>query len=147
STGAIDSSQFQAYLDKIRENYIRLMEDNSRDKMDPAEREEEEEESFSSSSDSDEEMNNSLEEVKRLMENMISTLKSKEEEFINTNSGDAVKIDDSKAEEMIIADDEENMFPRTRGRLVRYLGRHKSKPQDSSFQIEFHHLQLPSDDE
>ncbi|CAG7906634.1 unnamed protein product [Brassica rapa] len=195
STGAIDSSQFQAYLDKIRENYIRLMEDNSRDKMDPVinrndggtkKREEEagpaqycrpweeagmnmlrrrrerlmrhlrrrrqkkqfkseEEESFTSSSDSDEEMNISLAEVKRLMENMISTLKSKEEEeFINTN---AVKIEDSKAEEMNIADDEENMFPRTRGRLVRYLGRHKSKPQDSSFQIEFHHLQLPSDDE
>ena len=101
----------------------------------------EEEESFTSSSDSDEEMNISLAEVKRLMENMISTLKSKED------SGDAVKIDDSKAEEMNIADDEENMFPRTRGRLVRYLGRHKSKPQDSSFQIEFHHLQLPSDDE
>uniref|UniRef100_M4E9T0 F-box domain-containing protein n=1 Tax=Brassica campestris TaxID=3711 RepID=M4E9T0_BRACM len=118
STGAIDSSQFQAYLDKIRENYIRLMEDNSRDKMDPVinrndggtkKREEEagmnmlrrrrerlmrhlrrrrqkkqfkseEEESFTSSSDSDEEMNISLAEVKRLMENMISTLKSKEEE-------------------------------------------------------------------
>ncbi|CAN7059310.1 unnamed protein product [Brassica rapa subsp. trilocularis] len=57
-------------------------------------------------------MNNSLEEVKRLMENMISTLKSKED------SGDAVKIEDSKAEEMNIADDEEDMFPRTRGRLV-----------------------------
>lgn len=174
----------QAYLDQIRENYIRFMEDNRREKVDPAiyrndggakKREEEaemnmlrrrrerlmrhlrrrrqkkqsiseeEEESFTSSSDSDEEMNISLAEVKRLMENMISTLKSKEEEeFINTN---AVKLEDSKAEEMNIADDDENMFPRTRGRLVRYLRRHKSKPQDSSFQIEFHHLQLPSDDE
>ncbi|CAF2274516.1 unnamed protein product [Brassica napus] len=169
----------QAYLDQIRENYIRFMEDNSREKVDRAiyrndggakKREEEaemnmlrrrrerlmrhlrrrrqkkqfkseEEESFTSSSDSDEEMNISLAEVKRLMENMISTLKSKED------SGDAVKIEDSKAEEMNIADDDENMFPRTRGRLVRYLRRHKSKPQDSSFQIEFHHLQLPSDDE
>ncbi|CAN6839351.1 unnamed protein product [Brassica oleracea] len=176
----------QAYLDQIRENYIRFMEDNSREKVDPGiyrndggvkkreeeaemnmlrrrrerlmrhlrrrrqkkqSKSEEEEESFTSSSDSDEEMNISLAEVKRLMENMISTLKSKEEEeeFINTN---AVKIEDSKAEEMNIADDDdENMFPRTRGRLVRYLRRHKSKPQDSSFQIEFHHLQLPSDDE
>lgn len=169
----------QAYLDQIRENFIRFMEDNSREKVDPAiyrndggakKREEEAEmnmlrrrrerlmrhlrrrrqkkqskESFTSSSDSDEEMNISLAEVKRLMENMISTLKSKEEEeFINTN---AVKLEDSKAEEMNIADDDENMFPRTRGRLVRYLRRHKSKPQESSFQIEFHHLQLPSDDE
>ncbi|CAH8358041.1 unnamed protein product [Eruca vesicaria subsp. sativa] len=182
----------KAYLDKIRENYIRFMEDSSREKLDPAiyrndggakkreeeaemnmlrrrrerlmrrrERlmrrrrqremqkqskpEEEEEESFTSC-DSDVEMNISLEEVKRLMENMNSTLTSKEED-----RGDAVKIEeDSKAkeEEMSIADDDENMFPRTRGRLVRYLRRQRSKPPASSaFQIEFHHLQLPSDDE
>ncbi|KAG2307823.1 hypothetical protein Bca52824_027571 [Brassica carinata] len=177
-----DEMSGQEYLDKIRENYISFMEDNSREKTDlvinrndggAKKREEEaemnmlrrrrerlimrrrrrqtakkkkkkEEESFSSS-DSDEE---TLEEVRRLMENMNSTLKSREE-FINTNSsGDAVKIEDSKAEEeMNIPDDNENMFPRTRGRLLRYLRRLRSKPQDSSFQIEFHHLQLPSDNE
>ncbi|KAL0669890.1 hypothetical protein Bca4012_032594 [Brassica carinata] len=144
----------QAYLDQIRENYIRFMEDNRREKVDPAiyrndggakKREEEAEMNMLRRRRERRGDEHLLAEVKRLMENMISTLKSKEEEeFINTN---AVKIEDSKAEEMNIADDDENMFPRTRGRLVRYLRRHKSKPQDSSFQIEFHHLQLPSDDE
>ncbi|XP_018479675.1 uncharacterized protein LOC108850683 [Raphanus sativus] len=184
-----DEMSGQAYLDEMRENYIRFMEENSRNKVinridGGAKKREEEaemnmlrrrrerlmrhlrrrrrqtakkkkkkkkkqsksEESFTST-DSDEEMNISLEEVKRLMENLNSTLKSKEVFINNTNS---VKIEDSKVEEEmnIATDDDENMFPRTRGRLVRYLRRQRSKPQgSSSFQIDFHHLQLPSDNE
>ncbi|KAJ4902534.1 protein FAM133B-like [Raphanus sativus] len=152
-----DEMSGQAYLDEMRENYIRFMEENSRNKVinriDGGAKKREEEAEMNmlrrrrESTDSDEEMNISLEEVKRLMENLNSTLKSKEVFINNTNS---VKIEDSKVEEEmnIATDDDENMFPRTRGRLVRYLRRQRSKPQgSSSFQIDFHHLQLPSDNE
>ncbi|KAG7564334.1 hypothetical protein ISN44_As10g011040 [Arabidopsis suecica] len=92
------------------------------------------EESFTS--DSDDEIKIALEEEKRLMEkaiqeNMTWSLTARGEVIINTNDGDALKMADEK------------MFPRRRGRLIRYLRRQRSKSEDSAFQIEFHHLQLP----
>lgn len=100
-------------------------------------------ESFTS--DSDEEMKIAQEEMKRLMEKAIR------ETLIEDSKAEAAeKIEDSKAEAVEKIEDskaEEKMFPRRRGRLIRYVRRRqRSKSRDSSFQIEFHHLQLPSDD-
>ncbi|VVB09534.1 unnamed protein product [Arabis nemorensis] len=87
------------------------------------------------SDSSDEEMKIAKEQVKRLMEKAVAI----------PENGDATKIEDSKAEiedskvkieDSKAAEVDETMFPRRRGRFIRYLRRQRSESQDSAaFQI------------
>lgn len=89
---------------------------------------ESESESFTSDS-SDEEMKIAKEQVKRLMEKAIRDDEVEDFKAEEVNIA-AAKTEDFKAED-------ETMFPRRRGRLIRYLRRQRSESQDSAFQIEF----------